>query len=252
MFSKRFQQQTAIITGGAQGIGLAIAKRLSAEGAMVWLADINEARLHEAVGQINQSGGHAAALPMNITDELSVMNGFKNVSATGAKIDIVINAAGIVGPNGMKTAEVGFYLFRQTIEVNLFGAFLVTKYALAAMLPNNYGRILLIASIAGKEGNAGMSAYSTSKAGVIGMVKSVGKEYAESGITVNALAPATIMTPMVEAMEPAQVKYMTDKIPMKRCGQLYEAASLATWIVSTEASFNTGVTFDLTGGRAVY
>lgn len=252
MLSKRFQHQTAIITGGAQGIGFAIAQRLSAEGATVWLADVNEDRLREAVGQITQSGGHAAALTMNITDELSVASGFETVSASGAKIEIVINSAGIVGPNGLKTGVVGFDVFRQTIEVNLYGAFLVTRYAVAAMLPHQYGRILLIASIAGKEGNAGMSAYSTSKAGVIGMVKSVGKEYAESGITINALAPATIMTPMVEAMDPAQVKYMTDKIPMKRCGQLHEAASLAAWIVSDEASFNTGVTFDLTGGRAVY
>jgi 3-oxoacyl-[acyl-carrier protein] reductase len=110
----------------------------------------------------------------------------------------------------------------------------------------------LIASIAGKEGNAGMTAYSASKAGVIGLVKSIGKEYAKSGITVNAIAPATIMTAMVEKMEPQQIKYMTDKIPMKRCGELEEVANLAAWIVSEEASFNTGFTFDLTGGRAVY
>jgi 3-oxoacyl-[acyl-carrier protein] reductase len=120
------------------------------------------------------------------------------------------------------------------------------------MLPQKYGRILLMASIAGKEGNAGMSSYSASKAGVIGLVKSVGKEYAESGITINAIAPATIMTPMVEKMESDQIKYMTDKIPMKRCGQLEEIANLAAWIVSKESSFNTGFTFDMTGGRAVY
>ena len=120
------------------------------------------------------------------------------------------------------------------------------------MLPNKYGRILLMASIAGKEGNAGMAAYSTSKAGVIGLVKAAAKEHAESGVTINALAPATIMTPMVEKMEAHQVKYMTDKIPMKRCGKLEEIANLAAWIVSAEASFNTGFTFDMTGGRAVY
>jgi 3-oxoacyl-[acyl-carrier protein] reductase len=128
----------------------------------------------------------------------------------------------------------------------------MTKYAIKAMAPHNYGRILLIASIAGKEGNAGMCAYSASKAGVIGLAKAVGKEYAETGITINALAPATVMTSMVQAMPQEQVKYMTDKIPMKRCGELEEVAALATWIVSAEASFNTGFTFDLTGGRAVY
>ena len=116
----------------------------------------------------------------------------------------------------------------------------------------NYGRVLLIASIAGKEGNAGMCGYSAAKAGVIGLVKSAGKEFAETGITINGLAPAVVRTAMVESMDPAQVKYMTDKIPMKRCCTLAEVASLATWIVSPEASFNTGVTFDLTGGRAVY
>ena len=118
--------------------------------------------------------------------------------------------------------------------------------------PHRCGRILLIASIAGKEGNAGMAAYSASKAGVIGLVKAAGKEYANTGITVNALAPATIMTAMVKAMDPDQVKYMTDKIPMQRCGNLDEVAAIATWIVSQEASFNTGFTFDLTGGRSVY
>ena len=138
------------------------------------------------------------------------------------------------------------------IRINLFGSFLTAKHALARMTPRNYGRVLLIASIAGKEGNAGMCAYSSAKAGVIGLVKSIGKEFAETGITVNALAPAVIRTAMVAAMEPAQVKYMTDKIPMKRCATLEEVASLACWIVSPEASFNTGFTFDLSGGRAVY
>ena len=136
--------------------------------------------------------------------------------------------------------------------VNVRGSFLTCREAVRNMLPNDYGRVLLVASIAGKEGNAGMVCYSTSKAGVIGMVKSAGKEYAETGITVNGLAPAVIQTALVDNMEPEQVKYMTDKIPMKRCGTLDELASMACWIVSPEASFNTGFTFDLSGGRAVY
>ena len=142
--------------------------------------------------------------------------------------------------------------FDRTCAINLRGTYSVAKHALAAMKPRDYGRILLFASIAGKEGNAGMSPYSASKAGVIGLVKSAGKEYAETEITVNAVAPAVIRTPMVEGVHPDQVKYMTDKIPMKRCGTLEEIAALSCWIVSPEASFNTGFTFDLSGGRAVY
>ena len=248
----RFTQQTAVITGGAQGLGFAIALRLAREGAKVWLVDTNEKLLKKAVEQIKLAGGVAAHLVLDITNELSVSSGFTKVIAADGKIDIVVNSAGIVGPNGIKAESVEFDLFNHTINVNLNGAFLITKHALKAMVPNKYGRILLIASIAGKEGNAGMCAYSASKAGVIALVKATGKEYAESGITINALAPATIMTSMVAAMDPGQIEYMTSKIPMKRCGQLNEAASLTAWIVSDEASFNTGFTFDLSGGRAVY
>jgi 3-oxoacyl-[acyl-carrier protein] reductase len=248
----RFTSQIALITGGAQGIGFAIAKRIAAEGAKVWLLDTNENLLNKAIEQITREGGKAMALVANISDELSVTNGFEKIISIDSKIDIMINAAGVIGPNGLKTGDVEYDLFKQTLDVNLNGAFLITRHALNAMLPNKYGRILLISSIAGKEGNAGMAAYSASKAGVIGLVKSAGKEYARSGITINALAPATIMTSMVKAMAPKQVMYMTDKIPMKRCGELNEIASMAAWIVSGEASFNTGFTFDLTGGRAVY
>jgi 3-oxoacyl-[acyl-carrier protein] reductase len=138
------------------------------------------------------------------------------------------------------------------VAVNLRGSFLVTKHALGPMAARGYGRILLFASIAGKEGNAGMVAYSATKAGVIGLVKSVGKEFAESGVTINAIAPAVIRTAMVESMDQWQVDYMTEKIPMKRCGTLDEVTALACWVVSREASFNTGAVFDLTGGRATY
>jgi 3-oxoacyl-[acyl-carrier protein] reductase len=251
-YTGRFLSQVAIITGGAQGIGFAIAQRLALEGAKVWLFDTNEPLLRQAVEQIRTTNGTAEFLPVDISNEDSVATGFEKVLAAEKKVDMVVNAAGVVGPTGVKTGEVGFEAFENTCKVNLSGSFLMVKYAVQAMLPHAYGRILMIASIAGKEGNAGMGAYSASKAGVIGLVKSAGKEYADSGITINAMAPATIMTAMVEAMPPEQVKYMTDKIPMKRCGELAEVASMATWILSGEASFNTGYTFDLTGGRAVY
>ena len=248
----RFENQTAVITGAAQGIGFAIAKKLSAEGAKIWIFD-REAKLAEqALETLSQGSGGAAFANVDITDEASVATGFSQVQEAGDTVSVMVNSAGMVGPSNMKAEEVPLDGFATTIAVNLTGSFIMLKHALKAMVPQDYGRILLIASIAGKEGNAGMVSYSSSKAGVIGMVKAAGKEYAETGITINGLAPAVIRTAMVENMPEAQVKYMTDKIPMKRCGTLEEVANLSAWIVSEESSFNTAFTFDLTGGRAVY
>lgn len=249
IWNERFAGQVAAITGAADGLGLAIAQRLLAEGATVWFLDRDEKKVTAAA---KAAGTHAHAAVVDICDEGSVQATFEKISATHNRLDVVVNSAGIVGPNNKKITETPTDGYEQVLRVNLFGSFLVTKHAVAQMQKRNYGRVLLIASIAGKEGNAGMCGYSSAKAGVIGLVKSVGKEFAESGITINGLAPAVVRTALVEGMEPAQVKYMTDKIPMKRCGTLNEVASLASWIVSPEASFNTGFTFDLTGGRAVY
>ena len=248
-WTNRFAGQVAAITGGADGLGFAIAQRLAAEGAKVWLLDRDESRVQAAAAKL---GAAAHALAVDIVDEAGVRAAFAQIHATHQRLDVVVNSAGIVGPNNKKISETPTDGYEQVLRVNLFGSFLVTKHALVQMQKRNYGRVLLIASIAGKEGNAGMCGYSSAKAGVIGLVKSAGKEFAETGITINGLAPAVIRTAMVDGMEPAQVKYMTDKIPMKRCGTLAEVAGLAAWIVSPEASFNTGFTFDLTGGRAVY
>ncbi len=247
----RFENQTAVITGGGTGIGFAIAEKLAGEGAKIWILDRDEALSQKAAQSLSDKSYKTDFIATDISDEAEVKAAFDKISDDGG-CSIVVNSAGVVGPNGINTAEVDLADFEKTLRINLTGSFLIAKYSLKVMLPNKYGRILLIASVAGKEGNAGMVAYSASKAGVIGLVKSVGKEYAESGVTINAVAPATIMTSMVEKMEPHQIKYMTDKIPMKRCGQLEEIANLAAWIVSKEASFNTGFTFDMTGGRAVY
>jgi 3-oxoacyl-[acyl-carrier protein] reductase len=248
----RFQDRSVIVTGGADGIGAAIARRLLREGARVTLLDANEEKANAAAAQLSQEGFSVNTTVLDVGDATAVDEGFARVVASQGKLDAVVHAAGIVGPNATKATEIDPEDFDEVIRVNLRGSFLVARAALRHMEASGYGRILLFASIAGKEGNAGMSPYSVSKAGVIGLAKSLGKEYAETGITINAIAPAVIRTAMVEGMEAWQVKYMTEKIPMKRCGTLAEAAALSCWLVSEEASFSTGAVFDLSGGRATY
>ena len=248
----RFDSQVAIVTGGAGGLGKSIVQRLSEEGATVVIFDRNETAMELAVSDLKEIELIVDSYLVDVTDEHSVKEGIKKVAERQGQLDIMVNCAGIIGPNGMNITEVETSAFDATLEVNLRGSFLMTKYALLEMKKRNYGRILLIASISGKEGNAGMCAYSTSKAGVIGLVKAVGKEYAETGITVNGLAPAVIWTSLIENMKPEQAKYMTDRIPMKRSGTVEEVSSIAAFIVSKEASFNTASIFDLSGGRATY
>ena len=241
-FMNGFSEQVAIVTGAASGLGLAIAKKLHAEGAQVVALDLNEARL----------GPRAVSFAIDLTKEDQVANVVNQIAERFGRIDILVNSAGVTGATNIKSHEVDTQNLRFVFDVNFMASFFTSRAVLPWMLKNNYGRILHIASVAGKEGNAGMLAYSASKAAVIGMTKVQGKEYAENGITVNALAPAVIQTPMVDAMPEEQVKYMTDKIPMKRCGTLDEIAHMAAFIVSRETAFTTGFTFDMTGGRATY
>ncbi len=248
----RFDNQVAIIAGGARGIGLGIAKRMASEGAMVTLFDVLEKDLSTAKEELAKDGYDIGIEAVDITDEATVKDRITSVAKRHGRLDVMINCAGIVGPTSVQTMDYDYKDFQKVLEVNLNGSFLLSKYSIPHMLKNNYGRILLVASIGGKEGNPGMAGYAASKSGVMGLVKAIGKEYAKTGITVNGLAPAVIATPMNMDTHPDTLKYMTDKIPMGRLGTIEESAALSCWIVSGEASFNTGFVFDLSGGRATY
>ena len=248
----RFDESVAIVTGGASGLGKSIARRLSREGAKVVVFDRDTAAMEMMAAELGEQGIEVDCTRVDVADEDSVICGFAAFSGRYGRLDIMVNCAGTIGPHGKNVADTDTEEFDNTIAVNLRGSFLMTKYALKEMEKRSYGRILLLASMAGKDGNAGMCAYSTSKAGVIGLVKTVGKEYAEKGITINGLAPGVIRTPMIENTSPEQVDYMIERIPMKRFGTVEEVASIACWIVSNEASFNTAFVFDMSGGRATY
>jgi 3-oxoacyl-[acyl-carrier protein] reductase len=244
-----FKGQIAIVTGAASGLGRAIATKLAGEGVKLALLDIERDNLQQLASELPTE---TKAYSIDITHEQQVREAITAIAAHFGTIDILVNCAGITGKTNIKSHDTDTEEMRKVFEINFYGSFFTSKYVLPYMLKKNYGRVLHIASIAGKEGNAGMIAYSASKAAVIGMTKVQGKEYAETGITVNALAPAVIRTPMVEAMPEEQVKYMTDKIPAKRCGTLQEVANLVAYIVSPMNSFTTAFTFDLSGGRATY
>lgn len=249
---KRFEGQVAAVTGGASGIGAGVAQRLAEEGAQVVLLDNNADLLESQSAQMQAAGLKARALTLDITDPDAVKTAMDEISADYGRLDVLVNSAGIVGPTATKITDYSVADFEQVVAVNLTGTFLVTKYAIEQMLPRSYGRILLIGSIGGKEGNPGMAGYAASKSGVMGLVKGIGKEYAGTGITVNGLAPAVIATPMNMNTDPEMLDYMASKIPMGRLGTVEEAAAIACWICSPEASFNTGFVFDLSGGRATF
>ena len=249
---KRFESQSAIITGGAEGLGRGIAERIASEGGKVFLFDINQSMLEKTILDFKNKGFDAEGLLVDVSSESSVMQGIRQVEENVGQVHIMVNAAGIVGLSSTKITDYPVEDYDNIYRVNLRGSFLMTKYAIKAMEKYNYGRILLIASIAGKEGNPFMTGYSSTKAAVIGLVKGIGKEYAQTGITVNGLAPAVIKTAMNEKTAPEQLAYMTAKIPMARLGTIEEVAALSCWIISKEASFNTGFVFDISGGRATY
>ena len=249
---KRFENQVAVISGGADGLGKAIAQRIAFEGGKIVLLDVNKAQLDKTVCEFNNRGFITQGYDVDISSEEPVKTAIQNAVDMFGKIDVMVNSAGIVGPTNIKVTDYPVEKYDEIYRINLRGACLMTRYTIKAMEKNNYGRILLIASIAGKEGNPFMTGYSSMKAGVIGLVKGVGKEYAKTGITVNGLAPALIKTELNKNTAAEQLNYMTAKIPMGRLGTVEEVASLSTWILSKEASFNTGFIFDISGGRATY
>lgn len=241
-----------LVTGAASGIGRRAAEWLAGRGARVALMDREADGVAAAREELVGTGAEVLAVPADVTDEAAVRAAVEEVGDRWGGVHGLLNCAGVVGRTGIRSHEVDLEDFARVLEVNVQGAFVLGQAVLPTMLEQRYGRIVHIASIAGKEGNAGMAAYSASKAGLIGLVKVQGKEYAEDGITVNAIAPAVVETPMVAALPPEQVDYMTSRIPMRRCGTLEEVAEMAGWILSPAASFTTGFTFDLSGGRATY
>jgi NAD(P)-dependent dehydrogenase (short-subunit alcohol dehydrogenase family) len=242
----------AIVVGAASGIGRAAAEFLARKGIAVGCVDRDGAGAEEAAEAIRRSGGTAIAATADVTDDATVRPAVERVAREFGPVQALVNCAGVTGKTNVKAHAVDLEDFDAVCRINLRGALVLSQAVLPQMQAQNYGRILHVASIAGKEGNAGMTAYSASKAGLIGLVKSMAKDYAETGITINALAPAVILTPMVVALPQATVDYMTAKIPMRRCGTLEEVSEMIAWIVSPACSFTTGFTFDLSGGRATY
>lgn len=247
----RFQDQVGVVTGGAKGIGRAVAERLASEGAAVTIFDNDQGAIAAVCAEAREKGFTIDGMCVDVTDEQSIANALKEVAGRSNRLDLVVNSAGIIGPNGVTIDSVSLADFKRTIDVNLIGSFLITKHAIPLMLPRSYGRILLIASVAGKEGNPKMVSYSASKGGVIALARAAAKEFAQSGITINALCPSTVATPMVASMDPKVVEYMKSKIPMGRFGGLEEVSAVTAFYVSPEASYVTGQALDHTGGRAV-
>jgi 3-oxoacyl-[acyl-carrier protein] reductase len=244
----RFSGRTAIITGSARGIGKAIADRLASEGAKVVIADIDEEKANETAKNL---GNHAIAYPLDVTSEDSWNAAILAATNTFGSLDILVNNAGIAGRSA-PAWELSVDEWRQVIDIDLTGVFLGCRAAIPTMIEAGYGRIVNIASIAGKEGNPNASPYSAAKAGVIGLTKSLAKETATKGIIINAITPAVIETEILKQLSQQHIDYMTSRIPMGRVGQPHEVAALAAFLASNDVSFSTGAVFDLSGGRATY
>jgi 3-oxoacyl-[acyl-carrier protein] reductase len=238
----------AIITGGAAGLGLATARRLLASGASVTLWDVDGDALARAVREL---GAGADSVVVNVAEVESVRAAVQHTLRAHPALDILINSAGITGPNA-KVWDYPVDAWAQVLQVNLNGLFYCCREVVPHMRARNYGRIVNIASVAGKDGNPNASAYSASKAAVIALTKSLGKELADTGIRVNCVTPAAVKTAIFDQMSPEHIAFMLSKIPMGRFGTPEEIAAMVAWLCTEDCSFSTGATFDLSGGRATY
>lgn len=246
--NRRFEGRKAIVTGGASGIGLGVVTRLVSEGAKVAIWDMSPGALAEACDRI---GSSLTGIRVDITDPDGVQAAREETLSALGGIDILVACAGITGPN-TTTWEYPIDAWRKVIDVNLNGLFYCNRAVVPSMLEGGYGRIVNVASVAGKEGNPNASAYSASKAAVIGLTKSLGKELAKNSITVNCVTPAAVRTPIFDQMSQTHIDYMLSKIPMGRFGEIEEVTALICWLASEECSFTTGGVFDISGGRATY
>jgi len=248
MNAKRFEGRRAIVTGGASGIGLGVSKRLAAEGAQVVIWDMNQDTIAAAKKDV---GAEVAGVQVDVASPEAVGQACRDTVSLVGGVDILVASAGITGPN-TTLWEYPVDAWRQVIDVNLNGVFYCNREVVPAMLAGGYGRIVNVASIAGKEGNPNASAYSASKAAVIGLTKSLGKELAKNNITVNCVTPAAVRTPIFDQMSQTHIDFMLSTIPIGRFGTVEEVTSLIGWLASDECSFTTGGVFDVSGGRATY
>jgi 3-oxoacyl-[acyl-carrier protein] reductase len=243
------RNRVAVVTGGARGIGRAIAERMLASGARVALWDVDPVAVETAAQELGRGVAHPVALDLADCD--AVQAAADETARVFGKMDVLVNNAGITGGNA-KTWEMDPAVWRRVMEVNLHGPFYCCRAVVPYMLRNGYGRVVNIASIAAKEGNPNASHYSASKAALIALTKSLGKELATSNVLVNAVTPAVISTDMLQQMPQSHIDYMVARIPMGRPGNREEVAALVAWLSSEECSFSTGAVFDLSGGRATY
>tara|TARA_B100000161_G_C33516395_1_gene398915 strand:+ start:197 stop:946 length:750 start_codon:yes stop_codon:yes gene_type:complete len=244
-----FENRNAVVTGGAQGFGYAISKKILESGGNVIIWDIDKSAIDKAKKELNSNNFHFQQV--NVTDFNNIKNAINETETKFRKIDIFVNNAGMTGMNA-KVWEYPLDEWKKVIDLNLNATFYCCKAIVPHMIKNNYGRIINIASIAGKEGNPNASAYSTSKAGVIGLTKSLGKELADKNIAVNCVTPAAAKTRIFDQMTEEHINYMLSKIPRNRFAKVNELASLVCWLASEENSFSTAAVFDLSGGRATY
>ncbi len=242
--------RVAVVTGGAQGLGYAISERFLRSGAKVVMWDIDAAKLEQAAAAL-VSLGAISGTRVELTDDANVAAATAAAMVQHGRIDVLVNNAGITGGNGT-TWELDPAVWRRVIEVNLIAPYLVCRHVVPHMLAKGYGRIVNIASVAGKEGNPNASHYSASKAGLIALTKSLGKELATRGVLVNAIAPAAAKTAMFDSMSQTHIDFMLSKIPMGRFLRVEELAAMAAWLASEDCSFSTGAVFDITGGRSTY